>query len=241
MTTRPMIRKLMFAVTMAFACSSYLGAQTDNAEMKPKNNVRPAIKWNRFDYVCENGAQITVFLHDTTAKVSFQDHVYMMRQTASADGNRYSDGKTVWWGKGEGGFLQEDAPEGDGKMIVKDCELQKRAALESITGTITYLARMALPPQTTIQVRLLDISRADAPAVVIAEEKLTLGGKQVPLPFTLNFNPGKIDEKHTYSVSARVTIGTELKFLTDKAYPVLTNGNPSRVDLILKPAGAAKP
>ena len=35
-----------------------------------------------------------------------------MKQTMSADGNRYSDGKVVWWGKGNGGFLQEDTPDG---------------------------------------------------------------------------------------------------------------------------------
>jgi len=215
-------------------------AAPQGADTKPKNTVRPAIKWNRFDYTCENLAKVTVYLHDTTAKVLFQDHVYMMRQTRSADGNRYSDGKIVWWGKGEGGFLQEDTPEGDGQMIVKDCVLQKRAESDSITGTITYLTRMALPPQATIRVQLQDVSRADAPAV-IAEEKFTLGARQVPIPFTLKFDPAKIDPKHTYSVSARVMIGTELKFATDQAYPVLTQSKPSKVDLILKPAGAPKP
>jgi putative lipoprotein len=202
------------------------------------NTVRPAIKWKRFDYACENGAKVTVYLHDTTAKVRYQDHIYMMRQTRSADGNRYSDGKTVWWGKGDGGFLQEDTPDGDGKMIVKDCVLEKPATQDTVTGTITYLARMALPEQATIQVQLEDVSRADGAATVVAEEKFELGKRQVQVqvPFTLRFNPEKIDAKHRYSVSARVMIGSELKFVNDQAYPVLTQGNPANVDLILKPA-----
>jgi len=236
MKTTPTMRKLIFAAALALGCGSPLAAQTDNADTKPKNNVRPAIKWNRFDYTCENAAKVTVYLHDPTAKVLFEDRVYMMRQTMSADGNRYSDGKTVWWGKGDGGFLQEDTPGGDGKMIVKDCILEKPAATDTISGTITYLARMALPPQATIHVALQDVSRADAPATVVAEEKFELGNRQVPLPFALHFNPAKIDPKHTYSVSARVMIGTESKFMTDKPYPILTQGNPSKVDLILKPA-----
>src|ERR1700675_3021294 len=91
----------------------------------PTNNVRPAIKWKRFDYTCEAGAKITVYLHDTTAKVRWHDHISMMRQTSSADGNRYSDGKVLWWGKGDVGFLQEDTPDGDGKMLVKGCILDK--------------------------------------------------------------------------------------------------------------------
>ncbi len=91
------------------------------------NNVRPAIKWKQSGYTCEGGAKITVYLHDTVAKVRTQDHIFMMRQTGSADGNRYSDGKILWWSKGETGFLQEDTPDGDGKMLVKGCILDKPA------------------------------------------------------------------------------------------------------------------
>jgi len=91
----------------------------------PANNVRPAIKWKRLDYTCEAGAKITVYLRDTTAKVRTHDHIYLMRQARSADGNRYSDGKVLWWSKGDGGFLQEDTPDGDGKMLMKGCVLDK--------------------------------------------------------------------------------------------------------------------
>ena len=198
--------------------------------------MKPAMKWKRLYYTCEGGAKVTVWLHSTTAKVIFQEHAYLMRQTVSADGNRYSDGKTVWWGKGEGGFLQEDTPEGDGKILVKDCALEKPAAPDTVTGTITYLTRIALPPQATIEVQLLDTSLEDSPATVITEEKFELANRQVPVPFTLKYNPAKIDPKHTYSVSARILIGTILKFASDQAYPVITQGKPQKVDLILKPA-----
>jgi membrane-bound inhibitor of C-type lysozyme len=91
----------------------------------PTNNVRPAIKWKRFDYTCEAGAKVTVYLHDTAAKVRTHDHIYFMRQTRPADGSRYSDGKVLWWGKDDTSFLQEDTPDGDGKMLVKGCVLDK--------------------------------------------------------------------------------------------------------------------
>ena len=93
----------------------------------PTNDVRPAIKWRQFNYTCEGGAKITVYLHNTTAKVRTHDHIYMMRQTSSADGNRYSDGELLWWGKGDTGFLREDTPNGDGKMLVKGCALDQPA------------------------------------------------------------------------------------------------------------------
>lgn len=91
------------------------------------NNVKPAMKWKRFDYTCEGGTKLTVYLRGETAKVRLGDRQYLMTQTPSADGNRYSNGKVAWWGKGDGGFLQEDTPDDDGKMIVKDCKLEKPA------------------------------------------------------------------------------------------------------------------
>ena len=103
--------------------------QADPAKPAPSatNNVRPAIKWKRFDYTCEAGAKVTVYVHNATAKVRTRDQIYMMRQTRSADGSRYSDGKVLWWGKGDTGFLQEDTPDGDGRMLVKGCVLDKPA------------------------------------------------------------------------------------------------------------------
>ena len=85
------------------------------------------MKWKRFDYACEAEAKIIVYLRNTTAKIRTHDHIYMMRQTPSADGNRYSDGKTLWWNKGGTGFLQEDNPDGDGKMLARGCVLDKPA------------------------------------------------------------------------------------------------------------------
>lgn len=214
------------------------------AQTQPQNNVRKAIPWKQFDYTCEGGTRITVYLRGDLAKIRYQGQAYLMKQTMSADGNRYSDGKVVWWGKGDGGFLQEDTPDGNGKMIAKDCKLEPlngEAGSGAVTGTVSYLQRMALPPKAVIEVQLLDVSLADAPANVIAEQKITLGDRQVPVPFTLNFDAAKIDEKHTYSVSAKITVDGELRFISDQSYPVLSRGNGSKADVVLKPVGPSGP
>jgi uncharacterized lipoprotein YbaY len=210
----------------------------------PKDNVRRAIHWKQLTYTCDGGAKVSVELADTVAKVLYQDHQYLMKQTLSADGNRYSDGKVVWWGKGVGGFLQEDAPDGNGKMIVQGCKLDKTPeAAGTVTGTVTYLQRMALPPDAVIEVKLQDVSLADARAKTIADQKITLGNRQVPLPFELKFDPAKIDPKHSYSVRATILMEGQPHFVTDKAYAVLTQGHPSHVELILQqvPAEPSKP
>jgi len=206
---------------------------------KPASNVRRAIEWKRLDYTCEGEAKLTVYLRNEMVKVSFQNKVYLMKQVISGSGTRYSDGKVVWWSKGEGGFLQEDAPDGDGKMIVKDCELNQSmnagAASHSVKGTVSYLVRMALPSEAVIQVRLQDVSLSDAPATTIAEEKITLGQRQVPVPFELKYDPAKIDPKHTYSVNAWILVDGQLRFINDQSYRVLTQGNPSHIEVVVKP------
>jgi len=240
--TIPIQRKLLWTAVVIFLCvdlgrgetAEQPAAAPDRAQ--EHNNVRPAIRWKQFHYTCENGAEVIVYLHDTTAKVRFQDKEYLMKQTVSADGNRYSDGTLVWWGKGDDGFLQEDTPDGDGKMLVKDCVQDKAASAAEVSGTVTYLVRMALPPQAVVEVQLQDVSPADAPARVIAEQKFTLGNKQVPVPFALKYDPRKIDAKHSYTLRAQISAAGELKFTTDQIYKVITQGNPSKVDLILKPA-----
>jgi len=203
-----------------------------------RNNVRKAIRWKQLNYACDNGAKLIVYLSADLAKVRYGDDVYLMKQTISADGNRYSDGKVVWWGKGTGGFLQEDTPDGNGKMMVQGCQLEKPLATESLTGTVSYLERLALPSNAVILVQLLDVSRADAPSRLVASQSINLGQRQVPVPFALTFDPAKIDAQHSYAVSAKISVDGKLTFITDQSYPVLTKGEPSHADLILKAVSA---
>jgi uncharacterized lipoprotein YbaY len=203
------------------------------------NNVRQAIRWKQFDYNCDGDAKLTVYLSDKLAKVRFGDATYLMHQTMSADGNRYSDGKVVWWGKGNGGFLQEDTPDGNGKMMVQGCKLVVGKPKATVTGTVTYLLRMALPPNAVILVQLLDVSLADAPSkMMIGEESISLGQRQVPVPFTISYDLAKIDEKHSYSLSAKITVDGALRFVSDQSYPVVTRGNPSHAEIVVKPVPA---
>ena len=207
--------------------------------------VKRGIEWKQFEYSCEGGAKLRVYLHNETAKVVYKDKVYLMRQTRSADGGRYSDGKVVWWSKGDGGFLQEDTPDGNGETIEKGCELDKptnaEAAPGRVSGTVSYRSRMALPASAIIEVKLQDVSLADAPAKVITKEEIALGERQVPVPFELKFNPGMIDPKHMYSVRASILVDGKLRFVSDKAYPVLTRGNAAHVEVIVKPVTRSTP
>ena len=47
-----------------------------------------------------------------------------------------------------------------------------------------------------------------------------------------------LEPKNTYVVSARITHGDQLLFISDKATPVITRGNPLEADLVLKKVSA---
>ena len=215
------------------------------AQQPPAPAAAAETEWKQFDYTCQGGAKLTVYLHNETVKVLFNHQQYLMRQVIAASGTRYSDGKVVWWSKGEGGFLQQNSPTGNGEMIVKDCQLNQPLgtgqARDQITGTVSYRVRSALPPEAIIQVRLEDVSRTDAPATLVAEDKIVLGPRQVPVPFELKFDPAKIDPRRAYAISASIVVEGQLRFVNERAYRVLTQGHSSHVEMNLKPADANAP
>ncbi|MGH9947616.1 MAG: YbaY family lipoprotein, partial [Pyrinomonadaceae bacterium] len=57
-----------------------------------------------------------------------------------------------------------------------------------VSGTVTYRQRSALPSTAVLSVRLLDVSRADAAADIIAEDRIDLAGKQVPISFDIAYD-----------------------------------------------------
>ncbi len=104
-----------------------------------------------------------------------------------------------------------------------------------VTGTVTYLQRIAMPPDAVITVKLVDVSRADAPGATIAEQVIRNPGN-VPVAFTLAFDNARIDQKHIYQVQARLTSGGNLMFATAKSYQVLTRGKGNSADVVLEMA-----
>ena len=75
----------------------------------------------------------------------------------------------------------------------------------AVTGSIAYRERIALPPTAQIEVRLDDVSLADAPANNMATQGFASEGKQVPFAFSLTVDRADIDPRHSYAVSARIT------------------------------------
>lgn len=111
--------------------------------------------------------------------------------------------------------------------------------IQSITGTVAYRERIALPDDAQVTVVLQDVSKMDTAAVVIAKQQFITNGHQVPLTFDLAYDSTKIQENHRYSVSARIEVNGKLRFITDTQYAVITDDNATtHVDLRLIGVGA---
>jgi putative lipoprotein len=110
--------------------------------------------------------------------------------------------------------------------------------MKTLNGTLTYRLRIAIPPETEAIVRLVDVSRADAPATTIAETRFKTNGRQVPLPFRLEYDPARIDPRMRYAVSGEFRAGERILFLNTTRHSVLTHGAPSdNVEILLEQAG----
>ena len=103
------------------------------------------------------------------------------------------------------------------------CQSMPPAPTASLDGEVFYLQRIALPPAATLSVSLQDVSRMDAPAVTLAEQKGPVKG-QVPLPFHLSYDPAQVKPGHRYAVSARIELDGKLLFMTTEQHAVQLNG-----------------
>ena len=104
------------------------------------------------------------------------------------------------------------------------CNSMQPASNASLDGEVFYLQRIALPPAATLSVSLQDVSLADAPAVVLAEQKGPVKG-QVPLPFHLSYDPAKVEPNHRYSINARIEVDGKLLFITTENHAVRLDGS----------------
>jgi uncharacterized lipoprotein YbaY/uncharacterized membrane protein/heat shock protein HslJ/membrane-bound inhibitor of C-type lysozyme len=129
-------------------------------------------------------------------------------------------------------------------VLLCGCEAANDGAPDSrVSGAVVYRERMALPPNATVTVRLQDVSQADAPAELLAEQTIAPSGRQVPIPFELRYSSGRIDPRHHYAVRAEIrdADGT-LLFATTEHHAVITAGAPTEgVDVLVQRVGAGSP
>lgn len=119
-------------------------------------------------------------------------------------------------------------------MALAACAPAPEAAhTTTVEVTALYRERIMLPPGHVLTVRIEDVSRADAPAAVVAETRKPLDGGP-PYTVSLPVPNAAIDPRHTYAARAEIRDPAgALRFTTDTRHAVLTQGAPNRADIIL--------
>jgi len=110
------------------------------------------------------------------------------------------------------------------------------AELATIEGTASYRERIAMRPGAVLEVELLDISRADAPAERLASIRVKAQG-QVPIPFTLHYDPAMVEQNRSYAVTAKLILEGKTVFRSDTVHPVLTRSASDSIEILMVRTG----
>lgn len=97
-----------------------------------------------------------------------------------------------------------------------------------------YRERIMLPPGHVLTVKVEDVSRADAPARIIAEVSQPLEGRAPPYNVALSVPNDRIDSRMEYAARAEIHDPSgALRFTTDTRHSVLTRGAPNNVEIVM--------
>jgi putative lipoprotein len=110
--------------------------------------------------------------------------------------------------------------------------VREEKLINTVVGTVSYREKMALTPDAVINIKLLDVSLADVPAITLGELTIDNPGN-VPVSFSIDYDPTSIDKRHSYAVRAEIHDRGQLLFTTDKSYPIITQNAGNKVDLVL--------
>ncbi len=102
----------------------------------------------------------------------------------------------------------------------------------TVTGTVALRQPAELPADALLTVTLEDVSRADAPAVTLAQTQTNLHGQQAPIGFSLVYPGPAVQPGDFYAARARLTLGDHLLYTTTEQNRVDAL-NPAPIELVM--------
>lgn len=88
------------------------------------------------------------------------------------------------------------------------------APFDRIEGSVRYAERVALPPDASLTLELLDVTRQEARPDRLARLALPTRGRQIPLAFELPYHAADVETGHRYVLRATlISGGGELLFV----------------------------
>lgn len=106
-------------------------------------------------------------------------------------------------------------------------ELQRQVpsptSVAYITGSVTYMERVALPEDAILTVSLDRFGPGEH--ISISEVSFRLGGALVPIEFSIPYVTKWVNQDSTYGVRAEIRTGNRVLFESDAHEMVITNGS----------------
>lgn len=110
-----------------------------------------------------------------------------------------------------------------------------------LAGTVSYQEPIVLPDGAVLEVQLQDVSRDNAPAVMLGRGRTRAAGLQGNISYSLSYDPSLIRDGGSYAMAARIEVGKQRLFVSDAPVPVLTGSDrqdhAGRVNITVKPVG----
>ena len=103
---------------------------------------------------------------------------------------------------------------------------------KTVSGTVVFRERIGLTQESRLELELKDVSLSDTPARVIATAAIDNPG-QSPIAFTIEYDAQQIDERHSYSIGARVLDRGQLILVSDSISPALTRNAPAEAKVFV--------
>jgi uncharacterized lipoprotein YbaY/heat shock protein HslJ len=111
--------------------------------------------------------------------------------------------------------------------LIADAGNMKFGKLQAVTGRVVAQEPAPLPEKAQIEVQVMDVSLADAPATQVGGQTI-FDVAQFPIDYEATYNAQAIDPRHTYGLNVRITDAQgNLLYINAQSYPVITQGNPT--------------
>ena len=203
-------------------------------------------------YRCDDGSSLDVLFSTAAdgrnqAMLTLGETTLTLPQVPAASGALYRANDNRLHTKGDEALFEDakgkvrHCKQGDTPPATATTTKPVVSSFIDISGNVSYLQRIALPPDAVLIVRIQDVSRADAPARILAEQRIELAGRQVPISFQTTVDRDLIGKRARITAAARIERGGKLLFISDKSYPAIRNGQAVPVEMTLKQVTSAKP
>ena len=103
---------------------------------------------------------------------------------------------------------------------------------QSITASVFYRQRIALPPGAQVSLVLEDVSKMDVAAEVIAKQTITAVGAP-PYQIDLSYDAAKIKPRHRYALRARIELDGQLLFTNTQQVDAFANQSAKPTEILV--------